>query len=63
MFRVVLLLSILALALLAACGPPHNATTGEVSSEQANDGMYPVQDLALVGNTGRPQFLNGFATW
>jgi hypothetical protein len=39
---------------------------GEVKAPQIvgeEGGLYPPQDLSLVANTGRPQFLDSYADW
>jgi thiol:disulfide interchange protein len=56
----------MALLLLSACAPaatapqPRSAAPNVVGGE---DSMYPPQDLSLVANTGRPQFIHSYADW
>jgi thiol:disulfide interchange protein len=61
-----LLLIATTLLLVSACAPaatlpqPRSAAPNVVGSE---DSMYPPQDLSLVANTGRPQFIHSYADW
>jgi thiol:disulfide interchange protein len=64
MFRftvvVVLIMSVGACAPAASPTPTSSAGTNVVGSE---DGLYAPQDLSLVSNTGRPQFIHSYADW
>lgn len=66
-------LSIAVVVTLAACTstetnanatPPAPVDPAILGDKQTNtSGMFPSDPLTKVGNTGRPQFLNGFADW
>ncbi|MCB0028452.1 MAG: hypothetical protein KDE28_11130 [Anaerolineales bacterium] len=68
-----LIFALLALLALVACGGQSGVVleTAAEEADEANDFVpqldpqrpYPAPDLALVGNTGRPQFLNSYADW
>ncbi|MCB8962746.1 MAG: hypothetical protein H6651_20700 [Ardenticatenales bacterium] len=69
-----LIFALLALLALVACGSESGAVLGVAAAEEADEANdfvpqldpqrpYPAPDLALVGNTGRPQFLNSYADW
>ncbi|MBZ0280880.1 MAG: hypothetical protein K8L97_09070 [Anaerolineae bacterium] len=51
-------LALVGLLALAACAPSATAPAGE-----STGGLYPPQDLSLVANTGKPQFLDSYADW
>ncbi len=57
-----LMFALLGCLALVACAPNPASTSGSqiVGSE---DGLYPPQDLSLVANTGKPQFLDSYADW
>jgi hypothetical protein len=60
----ILCLGLFAVLSLAACG---GESAAEPAMSQSVSTVDPAEvdstDLTLVGKTGRPQFLNSFATW
>lgn len=63
-----LFLAFLGCLALAACAPNTGnlASGAPASSKQivgSEGGLYAPQDLSLVANTGRPQFLDSYADW
>ena len=61
------------LLILAACAPTTAPVAPAVIEEpviesepeivEAESAAIDTSDLTLIGNTGRPQFLNSFASW
>ena len=61
----VALLSLIGLLWLAACAQTETAIVEDrpLNEETISNESSPPNDLSLVANTGRPQFLNVFANW
>ena len=68
------MLVVLMMAAFTACSGPDSKDLNENIVESGSStveevveaelaGMFPASDLALVGQTGRPQFLNTYAEW
>lgn len=57
---------LIGLGLLAACAPAAMTPTAAPDDSQVvgtEGGLYPLQDLALISSTGRPQFIHSYADW
>ncbi|MBI5667547.1 MAG: hypothetical protein HZC41_06025 [Chloroflexi bacterium] len=58
------LLLIALVGLLAACGAATaTPTVSPAPDTNAGASTQPTEDITLVGQTGRPQFLDSFAHW
>ena len=60
-FLRLIVFGLLGLFALAACLPVTEPAADAVFSADAE--LFPGANLSLIGSTGRPQFLNGFADW
>jgi thiol-disulfide isomerase/thioredoxin len=58
---------LIAVILMAACSPATAPTPVESAADSpvvnSEGGLYPPQDLSLIANTGRPQFIHSYADW
>lgn len=62
--RILRLICLALFGLLAACAAaPALPTDQPADPESAAPGTQPTEDFTLIGKTGRPQFLDSFATW
>ena len=57
-----LLTAVTGLILLAACAPADSPAI-EQEPETISEPTIDKSDLTMIGNTGRPQLLNAFASW
>lgn len=64
-FWYILFLFLLAFVAVACGGTTNAPLVEEVAAESEAVASNPVNtnDLTLIGETGRPQFLNAFASW
>ena len=49
--------------LMAACSTGTQTASDAAGGTVTQGGLYRAQDVALLANTGRPQFLNAYANW
>ena len=51
------------LLLMAACSTATQTASDAAGGTITQGGLYRAQNVALLANTGRPQFLNAYANW